>query len=97
MDFVFELLAEIILEGCIGIAEEKRVPIVLRILCAAVLVIVYGGLIGIFIYVSIVNQSIAMFLITCLVAFIILSAFIHKFMKVRRNRGENSCNKWTES
>ena len=83
MDFVFELLFEIILEGCIEITEVKKVPLIFRILCALVLVVFYGGLIGILLFVAISNHSVLMFLVTALVALIVLAAFVYKYKMIK--------------
>lgn len=86
MDFIFELLFELILEGSIEAAGEKKVPLVLRILCAAVLVIVYVGLIGMFLHLAVVNRSVPIFLITVALALIIIFAFGYKFKMIKRKR-----------
>lgn len=81
MDFVFELLFEIILEGCIEITEEKKVPLILRILCAVLLVLVYGGIIGMLLFVAISNQSLLLLFIAVFVILIIPIAFVYKLLK----------------
>ena len=86
MDFIFELLFEIILEGCIEITKEKKVSLILRILCAVLLVIFYGGLIGILVFVAISNQSGLMLFITVIVALLILFAFVYKYKKIKKKR-----------
>lgn len=86
MDFVFELLVEIILEGCIGVAKEKKVPLILRILCVILLVVFYGGFIGILLYIAVSEQSVAMIFITGIVALIILFGFIYKFREIKKNK-----------
>lgn len=73
------------MEGCIEAAGEKKVPLLLRILCAVLLVAFYGGLIGIFLCVAISNHSIAMFFITVLVALLILAAFIYKYKTIKKS------------
>lgn len=84
MDFVFELLFEIILEGCIELTGEKKVPLPLRILCAIFLVAIYGGLIGILLFVSIANKSGLMLGITGFIALLALFAFVHEFKKWKK-------------
>lgn len=86
MDFVLEFLFEIILEGCLEITEEKKVPLILRILCAVILVIVYGGMVGILLYVGISNQSLLLLFIAVFVASIIPIAFVYKFKKIKKNK-----------
>ena len=46
MDFLFELLFDIIVEGSIELGSEKTVPMPLRILAAFVVLIVFFGLGG---------------------------------------------------
>lgn len=88
MDFVFELLFEIILEGFIEITEEQKVPFILRILCASLLVVFYGGLIGILLFIAISNRSGLMLFITGVVALIILFAFIYKYKMIKKKKGK---------
>ena len=85
MDFIFELLFEIILEGCIELTEEKKVSLILRILCAFLLVVFYGGFIGILLFVAISNQSGLMLFITVIVALIILITFVYKYRIIKKN------------
>ena len=50
MDFIIELLVEIVLEGTIALGSEKKVPMPLRILCLIVEWTIFFGLGGFFIY-----------------------------------------------
>lgn len=86
MDFVFEILFEIILEGCMLITEEKKIPLPLRILCAILVISFYIGFIGIFIYVAVSNQSKLLLLITIGIALLILFAFAYKYRKFRKHK-----------
>lgn len=45
MEFVLELLFDLILEGSIELGTSRKVPMVLRILALAILVLVFGGLV----------------------------------------------------
>lgn len=49
MEFILELLFEIIIEGSWELVTNKKVPIPLRILAVLVFVGIYGGLIVVFI------------------------------------------------
>ena len=50
MEFIIELLVEIVLEGTIAIGSEKKVPIPIRILCVFVEWIIFFGFGGLLIY-----------------------------------------------
>lgn len=50
MEFVLELLFDIIVEGSFEIGKERRVPMPLRILALLVLWVIFFGMGGIFIY-----------------------------------------------
>lgn len=85
MDFIFEILFELILEGCIEVAGEKKVPIVLRVLCAVVLGVFYLGLVGVFFYAAIKNQSAALCFIAAFVALLVLAAVAVKYRKWKKS------------
>lgn len=53
MEFLLELIFEIIIEGSLELGTTKKVPMPLRILACALLLIIYGGLITIFILLTI--------------------------------------------
>ena len=46
METIMEILFELILEGSLEASMEKKVPLPVRIIAAAVLIGVFGGLIG---------------------------------------------------
>ena len=50
MEFLLELLFEIIIEGSIELGSEKTVPMPLRILAAVIALTVFFGMGGLFIY-----------------------------------------------
>ena len=50
MEFLLELLFEIIVEGSIELGSEKTVPIPLRILAACIVLALFFGMGGLFIY-----------------------------------------------
>lgn len=86
MDFILELLFEIILEGCIEVTEEKRVPVILRIICASLLILLYCGIVGILLFVAIENKSGLMLFITIFIALIFLFAFVYKYREIKKNK-----------
>lgn len=83
MDFILEIIFEILIEGCFEITEQKKAPIILRFICGLIVGLIYGGLIGLFLFLSIKNKSILLFLVTCFIALILLYAFIHKCKEIK--------------
>ena len=57
MDVILNLLFDLIVEGSIGAAGDKKVPMPLRILAAVILVIVFGGIIALCIIIGIMNKN----------------------------------------
>ena len=52
MEFLLELLFEIVAEGSIELGSEKTAPIALRILAAFIVLVVFFGIGGLFIYIG---------------------------------------------
>lgn len=50
MEFLLELLFDIIVEGSIELGSEKTVPMPLRILAALIVLVVFFGMGGLFVY-----------------------------------------------
>lgn len=50
MDFIIELLVEIVLEGTIALGSEKKIPMPIRILCLIIEWTIFFGLGGLFVY-----------------------------------------------
>ena len=44
MDFIFEILFELIVEGSLEAAGDKRVPMVIRVLACVFLIVIFGGI-----------------------------------------------------
>lgn len=67
MEFLIELLFDIILEGTIAIGSEKKVPMPLRILCLIIEWAIFFGLGGLFVYMGyesvLQNDAVAAFLL----------------------------------
>lgn len=53
LDDLVELILEIILEGAVEAAGSRRVPLPVRILLACLLVLLFGGIAGLLIWVGI--------------------------------------------
>ena len=50
MEFLLELLFDIIVEGSIELGSQKAVPMPLRILAAFIVLVVFFGMGGMFVY-----------------------------------------------
>lgn len=83
LDFILEIIFEILIEGCFEIAGKKKHSIILRFICGLIIGLIYGGLICLFLFLSIQNKSILLFIITCFIALIFIYAFICKYKKIK--------------
>ena len=57
MDDLLELVLEIILEGAAAAADSKRVPLPVRILMAALMILFFGGIAGLLLWTGIGSGS----------------------------------------
>ena len=57
MEFIFEILFELIVEGSLEAAGDKKVPLLFRILAAAVLILVFGGLVVFLVWTGIADKN----------------------------------------
>jgi hypothetical protein len=57
MELILEILFDLIVEGSVEAVGEKKVPLVLRILAALVLIVVFGGLVGVLLYIGISEKN----------------------------------------
>lgn len=57
MEIIFEIIFEIIVDGSLNAVSDKKIPLILRILSAIVLLTVYGGLVGLCLFWGIQNKS----------------------------------------
>ena len=87
MDFIVELLMEIILDGTLEVStmKSKKVPLVVRLLAGIVVLGLYGGLLMAFLYVGIHNQS-PVFIGISLVLMIVIIAFFVKFYRTVKTK-----------
>ena len=96
MEFIVELLVEIVLEGTIAIGSEKKAPMPIRILCAFVEWMIFFGMGGLFIYMGyeaiISNDTVAaLALITIGGCMIIGGIFIaYKMFKKKRDQEKDT-------
>lgn len=89
MEYVIEFLFELIFEGCLEAVGEKKVPLIIRILCAAVLLLVFGGIAGILLYTSIVDESGVLLAFTVFFILLIVFTLIYRINKIKKKRGKN--------
>lgn len=87
MDMLIEILLEIIIEGALEAAESKKVPMPVRILLAAGVVLIFGAVAGMLIWNGVIRKS--LLLIICGVLFLALVILlaankITRFQKTRR-------------
>lgn len=73
MELIFEILFELIIEGSLNAAADKKIPVILRIIAAIILIVVYGGLIGLCFFWGIHDKSIALLLTGILI--LVITAF----------------------
>ena len=90
MDFIMELLIEIILEGTVGLSmtKSKKVPIVLRILAGLIVGALYGGIFIGFLYAGIHNRSLLMIGIAILFLILTMAFFIKTYRTVNNKKSD---------
>lgn len=92
MEFLAELLVEIVLEGTIAIGSEKKVPMPIRILCAFIEWIIFFGLGGLFIYMGyeskLQNDTVSAFMLLG-VGLLMIVGGIFIAVKMLRKKKEN--------
>lgn len=91
MEFVIELIFEIIIEGSMEIWSEKKLPMPLRILAAIIFLVFYLGFVGVFLFMgynAMIDHDIVAAVLFFAVGFGILIAVIYlirkKFNEKRR-------------
>jgi len=57
MEIILEILFELIVEGSIGAVGDKKIPVPIRILAAVFLLLLFGAVVGAFIYIGISEGS----------------------------------------
>ena len=96
MEFLAELLVEIVLEGTIAIGSEKKVPMPLRILCLLIEWTLFFGLGGLFIYMgyesSLQNDTFSTFMLLG-VGLLMIIGGIFIAVKMFRKKKENELEK----
>ncbi len=81
MEIFFEIVFNLIVEGSLEAARDKKVSLPLRIIAAVVLLAVYGGGIGFLIYIGIRDKSVIILVLAALILFVTVSGFLKAFRK----------------
>lgn len=94
MDFLLELLFDIIVEGSIELGSEKAVPMPLRILAALIVIAVFFGMGGLFVYMGYEamlvsdNSAVIAFAVGALMVFGGIFVIFKMFRKKQEKKGE---------
>lgn len=64
LELILELILEIVLEGAVGVVSSKKVPMIIRVLLAVVLLAFFVGIFGLLFWVGIKNNSLLLIGIT---------------------------------
>jgi len=83
MEIIFDILFELIVEGSIGAVGDKKVPLPLRILAAVFLIVIFGGLVGVLIYIGIDEKNWIIIICGVIVALFVIAAV---WQTVRKHR-----------
>lgn len=78
MELIFEIVFEFIVQGSLDAVQDQKVPVIVRILSALILLTVYGGLTALFLSLGIRNKSILLIII----AIGMLAFFAFGFLKI---------------
>ena len=83
MDFILEIIFDLIVEGSIGAVGDKKVPILFRILAAVLLIVVFGGVVGVCIFIGINEKDPVPIILGVVVLLLIIGAV---WRTVKRHR-----------
>ncbi len=87
MELILEIFLEIILDGSLELAGSRKVPMILRILAAAILIAVYSGLLalGVLLMCSGIGKSDWMLAAVGLLLVLLIGFFVIKLIKKYQN------------
>jgi len=85
-DVVFEFLFELILEGALAGVASRKIPVIIRILLAALILVVYGGFIFIIFHIAVKDKNILIGIIGILAALIVFMAAQKKYMEYKHKK-----------
>lgn len=81
MEFVVEFLLEIILEGVAAGATSRKVPMILRVLCAGIIILLFLAVIALILLVAFVAEEWAVKAIMILIAALFVCGAIYTVRK----------------
>lgn len=86
MDVILEIVLEVILEGAVDLSTDRKVPLPVRILLAAVLIALYLGLCGALLYLGIREDEPIVILIAVFIFLMCAVAVICKYRQMKKTR-----------
>lgn len=86
MDFIIEILFEIIIEGSMELGSSKKVPLPLRILAAILILVIYLGMGGWFIYTAYTEVTGTIQIVLYAVGFFIFLGGIYMIYKMIKRK-----------
>ena len=84
MELIFDILFDLIVEGSIGAVGDKKVPMPLRIIAAVFLILVFGTLVAVCLYIGISEKNWIGFSIAGLIIVVIIGAVWKTIKRHRR-------------
>ena len=92
MEFVLELIFEIIIEGTIEIGTSKKVPLPIRIIALLIFLLIYGVILGVIAMVGIgiwqdgnTSLSLMVFGLDVLIALLVICWIVKQYKKNYKN------------
>ena len=83
MEIILDILFDLIVEGSIGAVGDKKVPLAVRILAAVFLTVIFGGLVGVLVYIGIDEKNWIILIIGVVIALAVIGAV---WQTVRKHR-----------
>lgn len=83
MEIILDILFDLIVEGSIGAVGDKKVPLALRILAVVFLTVIFGGLVGVLVYIGIDEKNWIILIIGVVIALAVIGAV---WQTVRKHR-----------
>ena len=86
MEVIFDIIFDLIIEGSIDAASNKKAPMALRVISAIVLIAFFAGIIGFCIFLGIHDRN---WITLVLAALILIAAFFLAFRFYRKYKERN--------
>ena len=86
MEHMFEIVFEFIMDGAIEGVFERKTPVVIRIVLAAILLTIYLGFSGLLIIEGFREDEKALLIFGIIIFFLFGGAVIYKFLEYKRKR-----------